>query len=356
MTDFKRILIINPHGIGDVLFTTPFIQNLRQAYPLASIAYLSNSRCADFLQKNPDITRVFVYSRDEFVQVWKESPLAFIQKWLAFFKEIKDQNFDLVFDFSLNSTFGFLAMASGIKTRVGFDYRKRGRFFTHRLLLTGYEEKHVVEYYLDLLGLVHVPVKTRAIRLDVPASELKIAQAWLQKKNIAQGRPVIALLPGGGASWGKSAFMKRWPARRYAQLIDKIIEKSDAAVILLGDVSEEELCRQVKGLVHFPVIDAVGQTSVLGLAAILKYCSVVIVNDGGPLHVAEAVATKTVSIFGPVDPLVYGPYPLANHVVVQKNLPCQPCYRRFRMASCGHISCLAELSVEEVYRKVQSVL
>jgi len=72
--------------------------------------------------------------------------------------------------------------------------------------------------------------------------------------------------------------------------------------------------------------------------------------------VAVSAGVKTVSIFGPVDPQVYGPYPMANHTVVQKLLPCQPCYRRFRMANCGHISCLGELSVEEVYRKVQNIL
>jgi len=346
--DFKKILIINPYGIGDVLFTTPVISNLRMAYPQAAIAYLANRRTAEFLKFNSEIAQIFVYERDEFV--------GSVQKYLGLFNTIKQQGFEVVFDFSLNSSFGFLSAAGGIKKRVGFDYRKRGRFLTDRVFLSGYEEKHVIEYYLDLLRAVQVPIKTKAMKMDLPSEEIQWAQTWLDRHQIDLSKPLIAVLPGGGASWGKAAGNKRWPASHFAHLIDKIVENFDAAVILLGDLKDEDLCRQVTREAHFPVYFGVGETSLLGLAALLKKCQGAIVNDGGPLHVAEAVGVKTVSIFGPVDPKVYGPYPVANHTVVQKGLPCQPCYRRFRQANCGHISCLSDLSVEEVYRKVQNIL
>jgi len=346
---FKKILIINPYGIGDVLFTTPVISNLRLAYPQATIAYLANQRTADFLKFNSDIAQVFIYERDEFVG----KPL----KYWELFNSIKQQGFEVVFDFSLNSSFGFLSFACEINKRVGFDYRKRGLFLTDRLPMLGFEEKHVVEYYLDLLRMVQIPVRSLPMKLDIPALDIQWAQGWLNAHKIdPASKPLIAVLPGGGASWGNAAKHKRWSASNYAHLIDKIIENFDAAIILMGDSREEELCREVISLAHFPLHFAVGETSVLGLAALLKECQGAIVNDGGPLHVAAAVGKKTVSIFGPVDPLVYGPYPLTDHTVVQKLLPCQPCYRRFRMARCGHISCLGELSVEEVYRKVQNIL
>ena len=346
--NYKKILIINPYGIGDVLFTTPVISNLRLAFPKASIAYLANRRTADFLKYNADISQVFEYERDEFVGNW--------QKYLKLYQRIKQESFDVVFDFSLNSSFGFFSFACGIKERVGFDYRKRGLWLTHRIPLLGLEDKHVIEYYLDLLRAIQVPVKTSKITLDVPDNEIQWAKEWLNRHQVDGNKPLIAVIPGGGASWGKAAKYKRWAASNYAQLIDKIIENFDAGIILMGDPKEEELCREVVIQAHFPLHFAVGETSLLGLAALLMQCQGAIVNDGGPLHVAVAVGVKTVSIFGPVDPLVYGPYPLTNHTVVQMNLPCQPCYRRFRMANCGHISCLVELSVEAVYRKVQSIL
>jgi lipopolysaccharide heptosyltransferase II len=343
-----KVLVINPYGIGDVLFTTPVIRNLREAYPQAEIAYLANRRTADLIRSDPDIARVFVYERDEFVGNY--------QKYFGLYNSIRQERFDIVFDFSLNSSFGFLSAACGIKKRVGFDYRKRGQFLTDRVPLSGFEGKHIVEYYLDLLRLARIPVKTKEMKLDVPSKDIQWAQDWLNRHGIGPAKPLLAVLPGGGASWGKAAKYKRWPAFKYAQLIDKIIEKSDAGIILMGDSKEEELCREVVSLAHFPLHFAVGETSLLGLAALLKQCQGAIVNDGGPLHVAAAVGVRTVSIFGPVDPQVYGPFPLSGHIVAQKGLPCQPCYRRFRMANCGHISCLGELSIDEVYRKVQQIL
>jgi len=347
--NYMKILIINPYGIGDVLFTTPVIDNLRLAYPQASIAYLANRRTAGLLQFNTDIAQIFIYERDEFV--------GNLPKYLELYNSIKQQSFELVFDLSLNSSFGFLSAACGIKKRVGFDYRKRGRFLTHRIPLLGFEDKHMIEYNLDLLRLMEIPVSTKQMKLNVPSQEITWAQAWLNEHKIDPAdRPLIAVLPGGGASWGASAKYKRWPVAHYAQLIDKIVENFDAAIILMGDSKEEELCRELVAQVNFPIHFGVGETSLLGMAALLMRCQGAIVNDGGPLHVAEAVGVKTVSIFGPVDPQVYGPFPVANHTVVEKGLPCQPCYRRFRMANCGHISCLAELSVEEVYRKVRGLL
>jgi len=346
--DFKKILIINPYGIGDVLFTTPVVSNLRLAFPGAHIAYLANARTADVLKYNPDVAQVFIYERDEFV--------GSIQKYLELFNSIKRQGFDVVFDFSLNSSFGFLSAACGIKKRVGFDYRKRGGFLTDRIPLLGFEEKHIIEYYLDLLRLIGIPVKIKQMRIDVPSQEIQWANEWIKGHEIDPAKPMIAVLPGGGASWGKAAKNKRWSASHFAQLIDKIVENYDAAIILLGDSKEEELCREVVRQAHSLVHFGVGETSLLGLAALLKLAHGAIVNDGGPLHVAQAMGVRTVSIFGPVDPQVYGPYPMANHTVVQKGLPCQPCYRRFRMAQCGHISCLGGLSVEEVYRKVKDIL
>ena len=138
--------------------------------------------------------------------------------------------------------------------------------------------------------------------------------------------------------------------------MDKIIAKSEAAVILMGDSKEQPLCQELTRQCSHSLYDAVGGTTILQMAALLQLCSFVIVNDGGPLHIAVAAGVKTVSIFGPVDPVVYGPYPLSEHIVIQKGLACQPCYRQFRKASCEHLSCLNQLENQDVYRKVEQLL
>ena len=352
---FKRILIINPFGIGDVLFTTPVISNLRRAYPDAFIGYIGNRRTIDFLKCNSKINQVWAYERDEYYAVYKKNPILFLKKWMDFIRDIKDLHFDVVFDFSLNSTFGFVSMLSGISKRIGYDYRGRGRFLTEKLPLQGFEGRHVIAYYLDLLNHIGIDASDHSMEMPIAPSEEVWADQWLKDQGIS-GKTLIAVVPGGGQSWGTQAQNKRWPAVKYADLVDKIIADSPDAVILMGDQSEKELSQEVTRLAHRPLYSAVGETSLTQMAALFKKCRLAIVNDGGPLHVAVAVGIPTVSIFGPVDPMVYGPFPSKGHQVVQKSLACQPCYRRFRMASCLHLSCLQELSVEQVYRKVKEIL
>ncbi|MCA9399293.1 MAG: glycosyltransferase family 9 protein, partial [Candidatus Omnitrophica bacterium] len=183
------------------------------------------------------------------------------------------------------------------------------------------------------------------------------AAKFLQDHNIKGDRKIVGILPGAGASWGKDAKYRRWDSARYAKLVDKIVEKFGCQIILMGDTSEADLCRKAAEIRPRDVISAYGQTSLGQLAALLQRCDAVVLNDGGPLHLAVSVQTKTVSIFGPVDDRVYGPFgDNQKHCVASKDIICRPCYRRFRMTRCDHISCLQTLTVEDVLQKVEQIL
>lgn len=347
-----KILIINPFGIGDVLFTTPLISALHQRYPEGKIAYVANRRALPAIESNPKIYKTYIYERDEFKD-------ELVSSWTGLFKDIRKEGFDIAIDFSLNASFSFFCLAAGIKRRIGYDYRGRGFLLTDKLVLKGYEGRHVTDYYLDLLRFIDPVIPLEGFKLEIGLDDASRnwAQAWLKERQLDGGAPLIAVIPGGGASWGKDAAQKRWPVSKYALLVDKIVAKSKAAIILMGDQKEQPLCRELARLSHSPVHDAVGQTNLLQMAALLERCAFAVVNDGGPLHVAVAAGTRTVSIFGPVDPRVYGPYPYGErHLIVQKGLACQPCYRRFRKAACAHLSCLHELSVEDVVKQIERVL
>ena len=352
----ERILLINIFGIGDVLFTTPLISNLKYHFPKSFIGYIANRRTAGFLEGHPKIDKVFVYDRDEYQNFLKKSRLDFFKKFLSFQREIKREKFDCVIDLSLNSFMNFLTWSCGIRTRVGFNYKNRSPFLTTKVRLDGYEGRHVVTYYLGLLEELGLDVHTRELEFPLKEQDLNWADEFLKRWGVSPKVRLIGLVPGGGASWGKDAVYKRWPPEKYAKLADKIVEKFSADIILLGDEKEVELCREVSGLMHHPPFTACGKTTPGQFAALLKRCTVNIVNDGGPLHVAVAVGARSISIFGPVDERVYGPYPAGGHSVVSKNLSCRPCYRRFRMAECGHISCLREINVEDVFGKVEEIL
>ena len=351
-----KILIINPFGIGDVLFTTPLIRNLKYHFRESFLGYLANQRTAGFLVDYPKIDRVFVYERDEFNQLYRKSKLAFMKRGLFFLQEIKQAQFDLAIDLSLNATMSFLMGLIGIPRRIGFDYKNRSPFLTTKIPLAGYENKHVVEYYLSLLEGLGLEAKIKELEFPLQDKDRQWAHEFWKKNGIFAGDLVVGIVPGGGASWGKDALYKRWPPEKYAKLADKIVEKFCAKIILMGNQNEVSLCQQVTSTMRAQAYLAGGESTIGQFAALLKSCRLNIVNDGGPLHVAVAVGAKTVSIFGPVDDQVYGPYPVAEHMIVKKDIACRPCYRRFRRAECHHISCLGLIEVAEVLEKVEILL
>ncbi len=365
----QKILIINIFGVGDVLFTTPLITNLKNYWPQVSIGYLCNQRTGEIFKNHPQVDKVFIYERDEYHAIYRQSKIKFINKMRQTLKNIRQEKFDLAIDLSLNPSIGFFLWLVGIKERIGFDYRRRGRFLTRKMKMDGYEDQAVTEYYLDILKELNVPITERALKIFPGPDDRQYAGLLLSRYGCPSTERPVAIFPGGGASWGQAASFKRWDVENYAQLADKIIEKFNVKVILMGDQKESGLCQDLAGRMHRRPIIISGQTTLNQLAAVLENCRLAVLNDGGPLHVAVACGTRTVSIFGPVDERVYGPYEgfehsqihhdhtrIKKHLVVTKTIACRPCYRRFRMVDCAHHNCLKTLSVDEVFRKVEEAL
>jgi len=368
MRQLNRILIVNPFGIGDVLFTTPFIAALKEKFPAVSISYIGNARTSPFLKNDPRIDKVFSYERDEYVEVYRKSPWQFLFKWKKLVDDIRAEKVDVAFDLSLGSPLGVALAWAGIPERIGYDYKGRGRWLTRKVPLRGYEGRPVAEYYLDLLEEIGAGSREPGAKSSIAATApcrktfLCVSQAdsdWAAaflKAHHLEPRKFIVIYPGGGASWGKTAVLKRWPLENHAKLADKIFEKTSLAVILLGDRDEKKLCETVKNAMRHPALNAAGETSVARAAALMQSARFVIANDGGPLHIAVASGVRTISIFGPVDENVYGPFPREDHIIAVKSLPCRPCYRNFRMSDCRHLSCLRQLTVDEVYSTLEEHL
>ncbi len=353
----KKVLIVNTFGLGDVLFTTPLISNLKANNPGLYIGYVCNRRAVALLERNPKVDRIFVYERDEFDEIYKRSKMAFIRKFREFIKEIKGEEFDLVFDLSLNRGTSFLTWFAGIKYRIGFNYRNRSVFLNKSVPLKGYEEKHVVEYHLGLLEQLGGSIDLKDLKLTLNEDDLAWAEGFMASNQaLFNGGPVIGIFPGGGASWGDGSVYRRWSAEKYAKLADKLIEKFSATTILMGDKNEQDLCTKVSEAMSHQSVMACGKTTINQFAALVQKCSLMVLNDSGPMHIAVAAGARTVSIFGPVDDSVYGPYPKGNHIVIKKELACRPCYRRFRRASCEHISCLNQITVDEVLERIEGIL
>ncbi len=354
----KRFLLINPFGIGDVLFTTPVIRAIKKHYPDCTIGYWCNERVKDILKDNTRIDLVFALSRGDIKRIYRQSRLKGIYKFFGLLRSIKKHRFDTALDFSLDHRYGFLAMLLGIKERVGFDYKRRGRFLTSKIALEGYTKKHVVEYYLDLLKPLEIPASGRGLELALSDANKRKAKALLKRYGVKEGELLVGIAPAAGASWGKDASLKHWSPIKFARLAQKILHDTDARIIILGDEKESPIADIMVNMIKHKAINLVGRTHLEDLAGIMQSLDLLICNDGGMLHLAVAQGTSTVSIFGPVDEKVYGPYPPGeNHVVITQAVPCRPCYVNFRFKGCAHNRrCIKDITVEEVYLAAKNLI
>lgn len=354
----KKILIINPFGIGDVLFSTPLIKAIKKRYPSVSITYICNKRAVGILMGNPDISQIRIFEKDDYRKLWQESRLKTLKSIHTFLKELKKERYDVVFDASLGYMASLLmAIFAGIPVRVGFNYRDRGKFLTHKLDIKGFNDKHAIEYYLGLGGLLGLDTSDKEMELFVNEDNRAWADKFLEERGISQSDRICGVIPGCGASWGKDANYRRWSPWKFAEVADHIMERGGYKTLIFGEASEFTLCDDVAKKMKHPSLQVCGKTTLGQLAALLDRCSIILTNDGGPLHMSVALKKKVVAIFGPVDEKIYGPYPPdGSHVAITSSKPCRPCYRSFRYMKCGTFDCLKDIKTDDVITAVDELL
>ncbi len=345
-------LVINPFGIGDVIFSTPLIANLKNVYPHSRIYYLCNRRTYQILHNNPHIEGTFIYDRDEFEQTRRISTWAWLKKISAFFNRIRHCHVQVTLDLSLNSQFGFFSLLAGIPRRVGLDYKGRGRFLTDKVPFEGFLQRHVADYYLDLLRVLDIPLTGRPLEVYVGPQDKRWAREFIARHGLDNKR-LIGLVPCGGEAFGKDAGMRRWPEEKFARLARQLIEQFSVEILLFAGPKEKKeiaaLCEAAgpaKEHCHSLTDISLGE-----MIALMEYCSLFIGNNTGPLRFADALGKKIIALAGPVDEAVYGSYPSDpdRTVVISKHLSCQPCYRKFRLPPCRYNRrCLGDITVPEV--------
>ncbi|MDD5438882.1 MAG: glycosyltransferase family 9 protein, partial [Candidatus Omnitrophica bacterium] len=350
----------NPFGIGDVVFSTPLIRGLRASFPEARITYISNRRVAPVLKNDPCLDGVIVFEKDEFRALIRRSRFAFLKSAALFFRDIKKLHADLLIDLSLNYQASLCGNILGIPVRVGYNYRNRGRFLTHRLELKGFEGKHVVFHYLDLLRLIGISAEDPVPFIHTAPKTDEWADRFLKERGLDR-TILVGIVPGGGLSWGESARYRRWPVANFAHVTDKLIHTFGDTIILFGDAKEEKLCANMQDLMKKTVINMGGRTSINEFMSLVKRCAFIVCNEGGPLHLAVALGVPTVSLFGPVDETVYGPVARhkEHHIIVTDRTKCAPCYSRFKHEKCELVHCLNQITVDKVFnaaRELRSVI
>jgi len=356
----RSFLVINPFGIGDVLFSTPLLRNIKDNYPESEIYYLCNKKTGPVIKNNPLIKKAFIYERDDFVNAQKRSWFAWFKKFNGFISEIRKEDIDVCLDLSLNSQYAFFAMMAGIRKRYGLDYKGRGVFLSRKVRIPGFVDKHVADYYLDVLRFIGITPKKTALEVFADAQSRAWADAFMTTHNIAADAVVVGIAPCGGDAFGKDAGIKRWPAIKFAELIDRLTGEFKAKVfIFAGPKEKEDLAEITDSLKIRNGVYEFSDATLAETIALVDKCRVFIGNDTGPLRFADGLRKKLVAIFGPVDENVYGPYPFEadRTAVIKKDMPCRPCYNKFRLSACkNERRCMNDISVDTVTQAVKRLL
>ena len=343
LKDIKSILLLQLGDIGDVVLSFPAIRALRENFPNARLVVAVREKAAELIADCPWTTDVISINKKP--RKWYQE-LAY-QK--DFFLRLWKYNFDLAVDLRADRRGAILTLLSGARQRIGF-YAQDGKLWRNRVynhMPYGKEKpgRHMVEYYLDILSAYNLGTKNIWPELVVPKEKLQKAIELFKAENIEWERPVIAIQPF--SLWP----YKEWSVNKYVDLIQRISDEYEFSIIITGSSDEREKAQELIKKSERHVYNFAGKTTIGMLAAVLKICRLFVGGDSAGIHIAAAVGTPTVSIFGPMSSVAWAPRG-TRHRVVQKQLSCVPCHLKGCQGS-GYSRCLEELTVNEVFSAVR---
>lgn len=329
------MLIVKLSSIGDIVHALPVVETIKRHQPDLFIGWVVRRRCESLLAGNPAVDRLYVLS---------EKPD--IAEMLSLRRALRRERYDTAMDMQGLFTSGLVSWMSGARRRIGLDRnREANRFFLTEAPVEGRDEtRHAVDI---LKGFA------RAAGADSDFEEIPTQEYLAQAGGQAADR-LLAGLSGSKVALnvGASTRYKQWPLEYWAEVARHLCARG-AGVILVGGPSEVDQVRKVEQAVENSarLLNLAGQTDLRQLAAVLARCDLVVSGDTGPMHIAGAVGTPVVAIFGPTHPSRTGPYGRKN-LVIWKQLACSPCYRH---PSCaGRVDCLKAITPEEVIAAVEA--
>jgi len=316
-TKVSRVLVITLSNLGDCILTTPVVKTLALNFPEARIDVMAGPNGKEVFEKDPSISKVIVY--DKHASVMEKRRLS---------SKLRHLKYDLVVDLR-NTIFGLL---------LGPRYR------TSPIQMVPKEATHRVDAHLWKLKSIGIEPLYHNTYICIPEEDQVCAAKLLEAEGA--GKDFIVVAPGARSR------PKRWPEEAFAQLCDRVISEERIAVVFVGQGDESDVAVKISGMMKSRPFNLVNKTSFRELAAVVKKARLVVTNDSAPLHLACAMGTKTIALFGPTDPAKYGPTGIYD-VVIRKEIACAPC----EAAVCrANYECMRTITADEVFRAVSALL
>ncbi len=331
---YSNILVIKMSSLGDVMHALPSLHALRSLYPAAKISWLVEPQFAGLLPGKPYIDEKIVFYKNDLKKKNLLEKFAYLKKLRT---ELHSRHFDLVIDLQGLLKSSLVALLSGCSNRIGYCEMREGSFLVTRAICGPNSKNHVVERYLDVIRYLGAKVDKAVFPLpDFAQQEARIKDILHQQG--VTGKYAV-FFPG--SRW----VTKEWPLERYAELAKKFV-KEGVSVVIAGGPADREKGIKIKAGADCPqVVNLVGQTDMLDIAALVKNSCVCVGGDTGPLHVAAAAGAPTVTMFGPISSDRTRPYGELNTSIIT-TAPCSPCFKR----TCPKtFICMDTISVDEVF-------
>jgi len=335
---FKNILIIKPSSLGDVIHGIPVLAKLRATYPDARISWLVGTAAAPLIESNPNLNRVFYFGRRPGGLVRS------LRVHLALLNELRAAAFDCVIDLQGLLRSAFLAWATRAPRRIGFleAREKASVFYTDKVSWNGLQ--HAVDQCLSVGQVLGFDTANPAFALNVPAG----AQRSVERILSPLPRPYIVLSPG--TRWAS----KCWPAANFADAAGRLCKRVGGTYFVTGTKDEADAtAAAIVDAVGAQAVNLVGRTSLTETVALISKADMLVTPDSGPMHMADALGTPLVAVFGPTDSEHTGPY-FQRKRVIRAEGACDkvPC----RARNCSNPKCMSSISGETVADRVVAVL
>ncbi|RKU25816.1 hypothetical protein C6499_14390 [Candidatus Poribacteria bacterium] len=328
----EKILLIRLSSLGDIVLTTPAIRAVRAHFPDAYIAMLVAKQSAEILRENPHLNEIITFDR-----LAKNKDTG---EMLRIIRLLRERKFTLTIDLQRKFRTEMLMYFSGAAERIG-----KGRFCTVRVHEQG--NKHATAHYFDLLHAAGIPAEDPRLELFLSESEQLDTAQRFDTAGVNDGQLKVGFFPGAG--WK----LREWMPDRFAAIGDKLVEHFNANVLIFGGQKETELVQTVADLMNARAILFAGNLQIRELAACIEKCDLFLTNDTGPMHIAAAVGTPTVSLFGPGNHIRF--QPLGElHQTIRHAVPCSPC-KQFT-DKCKDNICMKGIGVDEVWESVSRTL
>ncbi len=333
MSDVRRILLVKPSSLGDIVHAMPVVAALKGRWPAAHLTWVVKRQWADLVERVEGVDRMW--------------PVEFtVAGWLGQARALRAERFDLMIDLQGLFRSAALGWLSGAPRRVGFLNGREGSpwFYTHRVPVPT-ADMHAVDRYLLVAAAVGAAHKgVPAFRFTMLERDCSPVRELLRRRGLSWEQPWVAM--SVSARWAT----KRWPLRSFAAVADHLFGEG-LPVVVIGNEQDRADLHALKAATRHPIIDVVGALPLGSLPALLSKAAVMVTNDSGPMHVAAAVGTPVVALFGPTSAGRTGPYG-AHHTVLTHEVPCRPCFSRVCRHTV-HMECLQRLAPEQVLEAVR---